>query len=223
MSKLGEHRRVPLTTISTQRSSSNNNEAGFSAMPSIFSRFGSDFMEADAVQPNKSSKAATKSVRLELELFETDMSTYPEFNYSKLLYLEKVSSLWMIPFSVSISKQFPRLLQKKAKMLKTKTTNGSSDPFADNDDDVARIAKELEAKYGNSYARGRGRRKKDEVDIGMGYDENDSFIDNTEAVSSFLDTCRPVLQLGSIPFSTMNCCPKRRRHWRVDFILTVVR
>lgn len=115
MSKLGEHRRVPLTTISTQRSSSNNNEAGFSAMPSIFSRFGSDFMDADAVQPNKSSKTATQSVRLEMELFETDMSTYPEFNYSKLLYLEKVSFLWMIPFSVSFSKQFRVCIAEKSK------------------------------------------------------------------------------------------------------------
>lgn len=70
-------------------------------------------------------------------------------------------------------------------MLKMKPNNVSTDPFADNDDDVARIAKELEAKYGNSYARGRGRRKKDDFcDIGMGYDESDSFIDNTEAVST---------------------------------------
>lgn len=69
-------------------------------------------------------------------------------------------------------------------MLKEKANNGRTDPFADNDDDVARIAKELEAKYGNAYARGRSRRKKDEFcDIGMGYDESDSFIDNTEAVN----------------------------------------
>lgn len=103
MSKLGEHKRVSLTTISssiTQRSNinNNNNEAGFSAMPSIFSRFGSDFMEPDAVQPNKSGKSSTKSVRLQLELFETDASRYPEFNYSKLLYLEKVSSPFYSPF-----------------------------------------------------------------------------------------------------------------------------
>lgn len=186
MSKLGEHKRVSLTTISssiTQRSNinNNNNEAGFSAMPSIFSRFGSDFMEPDAVQPNKSGKSSTKSVRLQLELFETDASRYPEFNYSKLLYLEKVSPPLYSRFFLLLNQPFISL-QKKAKMLKTKTSNGNTDPFADNDDDVARIAKELEAKYGNSYARGRGRRKKDEVDIGMGYDENDSFIDNTEAV-----------------------------------------
>ncbi|KAH8420715.1 hypothetical protein KR222_002886 [Zaprionus bogoriensis] len=199
MSKLGEHKRVSLTTISTQRSSSssfNSNEAGFSAMPSIFSRFGSDFLDADAVEPSKSSKSTTKSVRLQLELFETDTSRYPEFNYSKLLYLEK----------------------KKAKMLKTKATNGSSDPFADNDDDVARIAKELEAKYGNSYARGRGRRKKDEVaDIGMGYDENDSFIDNTDAYDELLPEEAETLEggfyinCGALEFKNLNKKSSTRR------------
>lgn len=67
------------------------------------------------------------------------------------------------------------------KKLKQKT-NGFSDPFEDNDDDVARIAKELERKYGNAYVSGRGKNKRDEIDIGLGYDESDSFIDNTEAV-----------------------------------------
>ncbi|ALC46403.1 yemalpha [Drosophila busckii] len=165
MSKPGEHRRVPFTTISTQRSSISNNDAGFGAMPSSFTRFG-DIMETDPLQnSNKGGKPAdTKTVRLELELFETDSNRYPEFNYSKLVYLEK----------------------KKAKMLKTKVAS-NPDPFADNDDDVERIAKELEAKYGNSYARGRGRRRKDEFcDIGMGYDESDSFIDNTEAYDEIL-------------------------------------
>lgn len=91
MSKLGEHKRISLTTISTQRSIFNSNEAGFSSMPPTFSRFG-DFLDPDAVQPNKSSKSANKSVRLQLELFETDSNRYPEFNYSKLLYLEKVNA-----------------------------------------------------------------------------------------------------------------------------------
>ncbi|XP_062126375.1 LOW QUALITY PROTEIN: yemanuclein [Drosophila sulfurigaster albostrigata] len=162
MSKLGEHRRVQLTTISSSISSHN-------AVPPMLSRFG-DFLDTDtALQSNsKGNKNSNKTIRLQLELFETDSYRYPEFNYSKLLHLEK----------------------KKAKMLKEKaaSNNGNNnDPFADNDDDVARIAKELEAKYGNSYARGRGRRKKDDfVDIGMGYDESDSFIDNTEAYDEIL-------------------------------------
>ncbi|KAH8381231.1 hypothetical protein KR093_000098 [Drosophila rubida] len=84
-------------------------------------------------------------------------------------------------------------------MLKEKAAiNGNNnDPFADNDDDVARIAKELEAKYGNSYARGRGRRKKDDfVDIGVGYDESDSFIDNTEAYDEILPEEAETLEGG---------------------------
>ncbi|KAL7730307.1 hypothetical protein ACLKA6_016558 [Drosophila palustris] len=200
MSKLGEHKRVSLTTISTQRSIFNSKEAGFNAVPPILSRFG-DFLDTDAVQPNKSSKSANKSVRLELELFETDSSRYPEFNYSKLLYLEK----------------------KKAKMLKMKTNTVSTDPFADNDDDVARIAKELEAKYGNSYARGRGRRKKDDFcDIGMGYDESDSFIDNTEAYDEILPEEVETLEggfyinCGALEFKNLN---KKSNTRRTDAII----
>lgn len=66
-------------------------------------------------------------------------------------------------------------------MLKQKLNGALStgDPF-DEDDDVARIAKELERKYGNSYSGSRGRTEH-KKDIGQGYDESDSFIDNTEA------------------------------------------
>lgn len=66
-------------------------------------------------------------------------------------------------------------------MLKQKMNGAmsSGDPF-DEDDDVARIAKELERKYGNSYSGSRGRPENNK-DIGQGYDESDSFIDNTEA------------------------------------------
>lgn len=60
--------------------------------------------------------------------------------------------------------------------------NGFSDPFEDNDDDVTRIAKELERKYGTAST---GRKAIDYCDKGAGYDESDEFIDNTEAVSFF--------------------------------------
>lgn len=68
------------------------------------------------------------------------------------------------------------------KKLKQKT-NGFTDPFEENDEDVIRIAKELERKYGSAYGSGRSKNKRGDYDIGMGYDESDSFIDNTEAVS----------------------------------------
>ncbi|KAH8247239.1 hypothetical protein KR038_000745 [Drosophila bunnanda] len=152
MSRGTEHKRVSLTSVIQSEA--------------VFSRFGSNFLEPEvpaaiASSGNKPVKTA-KSIRIKLELFESDSNKYPEFNYSRLLYLEK----------------------KKAKKLKQVSTciGPGTDPFADNDDDVARIVKELEAKYGNSYASGRGKSKKDEYrDIGMGYDESDSFIDNTEA------------------------------------------
>ncbi|XP_055902513.1 yemanuclein [Eupeodes corollae] len=106
-----------------------------------------------------------KTIRLNMELFASNSNSFPEFNYSKLIHLEK----------------------KKLKKLKNNKQNGFSDPFEDNDDDVARIAKELEKKYGTAYASGRGRSKKDDFcDIGLGYDENDSFIDNTEAYDEII-------------------------------------
>jgi len=173
MSRGGEHKRVTLTSIF-------QGDAGFS-------RFGSNFLEPDAppsAGSNNSSKPPTKPakcIRIKLDLFETDSNKYPEFNYSRLLYLEKVTQL--LRFLVAKPMLDICNPQKKAKKLKQVTTCNGADPFADNDDDVARIVKELEAKYGNSYATGRGKSKKDDyVDIGMGYDESDSFIDNTDAV-----------------------------------------
>ncbi|XP_001964637.3 yemanuclein [Drosophila ananassae] len=153
-----EPRRISLTSIAQN--------------DGVFSRFGSSFLDPQPELPgtsaNQKASKTAKSIRIKLELFETDSDKYPEFNYSKLLYLEK----------------------KKAKKLKqvTSVPNGApSDPFADNDDDVARIVKELEAKYGNAYATGRGKSKKDDYrDIGMGYDESDSFIDNTEAYDEII-------------------------------------
>lgn len=69
------------------------------------------------------------------------------------------------------------MFQKKKK--KNTKVNGFDDPFEDNDDDVTRIAKEFERKYGNMA----GRKAIDYCDKGAGYDETDEFIDNTEAVS----------------------------------------
>lgn len=61
--------------------------------------------------------------------------------------------------------------------------SGGADPFEDNDDDVARIAREFERKYGNAYAgKPSVSRPVDwSTDKATGYDENDDFIDNTEA------------------------------------------
>ena len=75
-------------------------------------------------------------------------------------------------------------MQKKIKKLSK--TNGIGDEFEDNHDELARIAKEFEKKYGTGTSvagSGKRRHKKgDWYDKGAGYDESDSFIDNTAAV-----------------------------------------
>ncbi|KAH8382455.1 hypothetical protein KR009_003597 [Drosophila setifemur] len=168
MSRGGEPKRVSLTSIIQS--------------DAVFSRFGTNFLEPEplpgSLSGGQKASKTTKSIRIKLELFETDSNKYPEFNFSRLLYLEK----------------------KKAKKLKqvAQPCNGAaSDPFADNDDDVARVVKELEAKYGNSYATGRGKSKKDDHrDIGMGYDESDSFIDNTDAYDEMIPEEAETLEGG---------------------------
>uniref|UniRef100_A0A1I8NYY7 Hpc2-related domain-containing protein n=1 Tax=Stomoxys calcitrans TaxID=35570 RepID=A0A1I8NYY7_STOCA len=154
---MSDPKRVTLTTISSTVSSS--------LMTAGSSRFGADFLApADKIAPSATvTKNGNKTLRLKVELFQTDCNKYPEFDYAKLLHVEK----------------------KKLKKLKQKS-NGFSDPFEENDDDVARIAKELERKYGNAYVSGRGKNKRDEIDIGLGYDESDSFIDNTEAYDEMI-------------------------------------
>lgn len=54
----------------------------------------------------------------------------------------------------------------------------------DGDDDVARIAREMEAKYGSGSSYGKSNVK--DVDRGVGYDNNDSFIDDTDAYDEFI-------------------------------------
>ncbi|XP_059611907.1 yemanuclein isoform X2 [Phlebotomus argentipes] len=111
-------------------------------------------------------KKAANTVRVELKLFEPNADTFPEFNFQALLHAEK----------------------KKRKKISKLNGFGVADPF-ENDDDVARIAKELEKKYGCNSAFGKkhsNRTSADYCDKGAGYDESDSFIDNTEAYDELI-------------------------------------
>lgn len=78
--------------------------------------------------------------------------------------------------------------QKKQKKI-VKKVNGFSDPFEENDDDVNRIAKEFERKYGTTCAGKKRSSNNNDCDKGAGYDLNDVFIDNSEAVSCFHCFC----------------------------------
>ncbi|XP_076641470.1 yemanuclein isoform X2 [Halictus rubicundus] len=107
-------------------------------------------------------KQLAPSFRFVLTLPESNEKACPEFNYAQLLKAGE---------------------KKRRKELKQENTiNGL--PFDDDDDDDDKLrdmARRFEAKYGTSTT-GRKRTKYDDyVDLGAGYDENDSFIDNTDA------------------------------------------
>lgn len=109
-------------------------------------------------------KQLAPSFRFALTLPESNEKTCPEFNYAQLL------------------KSAEKKRRKEQKSGDENATNGL-DPFDDDDDEdkLRDMAKRFEAKYGTSTM-GKKRHKYDEyVDLGAGYDENDSFIDNTDA------------------------------------------
>lgn len=87
-----EAKRVTLTTISSTVSSSL-----LTAGTSGSLRFGADFLAqseksaAGSGSGSSATKGSTKTIRINVELFQTDSNKYPEFNYAKLLHLEKVS------------------------------------------------------------------------------------------------------------------------------------
>ncbi|XP_037028734.1 yemanuclein isoform X2 [Bradysia coprophila] len=107
--------------------------------------------------------SASKSIRFDFELFEPTADSFPEFNYKKLLDEEK---------------------KKQKKIIKK--VNGFADPFEENDDDVNRIAKEFERKYGTAYSGKKRGSNNNECDKGAGYDMNDEFIDNSEAYDELI-------------------------------------
>ncbi|KAF5285055.1 hypothetical protein FQR65_LT02368 [Abscondita terminalis] len=111
------------------------------------------------------SKEVRKTVRISVILPESTEDKCPEFNYKDELVAAKKK--YVVKNSTS------------------KQTNGL-DPFTEDDDDVKRIAAEMEAKYGMGVAKKRKWRKDDYADIGMGYDESDSFIDNTDGYDEII-------------------------------------
>ncbi|KAM6250172.1 ubinuclein-1 isoform 6-T6 [Porphyrio hochstetteri] len=114
----------------------------------------------DGEQPQDSEPPAT-AVRITVTLFEPDHKRCPEFFYPDLL-----------------------------KSCRGKVKGGSSgdkkkdsaDPFNDEEKErhkVEALARKFEEKYGGK--RRRKDRIQDLIDMGYGYDESDSFIDNSEA------------------------------------------
>ncbi|RZF38808.1 hypothetical protein LSTR_LSTR000511 [Laodelphax striatellus] len=103
-------------------------------------------------------KTPKKTVRLDLNLIEPNEDECSVFNYTALINsLEK--------------KQLKKKNNSEGKV------NGAVDPFGEEDDEeVERLARQFEEKYGGADKN----RCYSYSELGAGYDENDSFIDNTE-------------------------------------------
>nr|XP_056722463.1 ubinuclein-1 [Euleptes europaea] len=112
-------------------------------------------------EPPQEPEPASAAVRIALTLFEPDHKRCPEFFYPELLKNTRGKGK---SSSAGEKKKDP------------------SDPFNDEERErhrVEALARKFEEKYG-----GKKRRKdriQDLIDMGYGYDESDSFIDNSEA------------------------------------------
>ncbi|XP_062866893.1 ubinuclein-1 [Trichomycterus rosablanca] len=112
------------------------------------------------ITPSESTKPDNvSSIRLDLVLFESDDLHCPEFYYSELIFKKMKDNLNTVCIS-----------QDKEK------------------DELLVLAKKFEEKYGGDPNQ-RKDRLQDLVDIGFGYDESDSFIDNSEAYDELVPAC----------------------------------
>lgn len=108
-------------------------------------------------------KQLAPSFRFTLTLPESNEKACPEFNYAQLL------------------KAAEKKRRKELKRGDENATNGLSFDDDDDDDKLRDMARRFEAKYGTSTMGKKRHKYEDYVDLGAGYDENDSFIDNTDA------------------------------------------
>ncbi|XP_008314527.1 ubinuclein-1-like isoform X1 [Cynoglossus semilaevis] len=161
---MAESRRVQFTTLSSLTPSpsdqSSKSSSPVRSVPSVPSPPSLSGVERG--QLNGPDQAVnTNTVRLLLTLFEPDERSFPEFSYTQLID-GKINC----------------------------TTNGSLSKLEEEEekekDEVAVIARKLEEKYGLKERKKKKDRIQDLIDIGYGYDDEDSFIDNSEAYDEFV-------------------------------------
>ncbi|XP_027845855.1 yemanuclein [Aphis gossypii] len=103
----------------------------------------------------KSNPQYSPTIRVQAELFEPTDNRYPVFNYQKLLIEEK----------------------------KRRRRDQQSYTLEENDESIKQLADHYEQKYGFSGVKKKKKKKTafyNYSELAAGYDENDSFIDNTE-------------------------------------------
>ncbi|XP_066517727.1 ubinuclein-1 isoform X2 [Hoplias malabaricus] len=105
---------------------------------------------------------ASASVRIELQLFEPDERRCPEFYYPELIKAKDKAE--------SDLRTLKEVIEDKER------------------DELKALARKFEEKYGGPPKR-RKDRLQDLVDMGYGYDETDSFIDNSEAYDELVPAC----------------------------------
>ncbi|KAJ8404141.1 hypothetical protein AAFF_G00339140 [Aldrovandia affinis] len=103
------------------------------------------------------------TVRLNLCLSEPSDQASAEFSYSELVQSRQVKRRPPQGLAPAIDPTDPLANEQRERQ------------------EVEALAKKFESKYGNSVKKKRKDRMQDLIDIGFGYDESDSFIDNSEA------------------------------------------
>ncbi|KAK9875575.1 hypothetical protein WA026_009378 [Henosepilachna vigintioctopunctata] len=114
---------------------------------------------------NKTKNVINKTIRIAVKLPQSNEDTCPEYNYK-----DELDAV------------------KKRGSSKNIENGNMMDMLEDDDRDVRRIAMQMEQKYGKAVVSKKRRkgRKDDYADIGMGYDESDSFIDNTDGYDEII-------------------------------------
>ncbi|XP_050547819.1 ubinuclein-2-like [Daktulosphaira vitifoliae] len=115
----------------------------------------SNIVTVEKKSESKSNLQYSPTIRIHADLFEPTESRYPVFNYQKLLVEEK----------------------------RRRRRDQQSNLFDDNDESIKQLADHYEHKYGSTNVKKKKKKKTafyNYSELAAGYDENDSFIDNTE-------------------------------------------
>ncbi|XP_056442441.1 ubinuclein-1-like isoform X1 [Gadus chalcogrammus] len=152
---MAEVRRVQLTTFPCDFSSSPTDDKSTlhsNAAPSAPASVAPSETEGKGSEVTQ----PHSTVRCMLKLFESNERAFPEFSYTELVEKHKQSG-----------------------SIKDGAQNNSDERETPYHEELAAIAQQFENKYGEVKKRKKDRIQ-DLVDIGYGYDDEDSFIDNSE-------------------------------------------